>query len=53
MVLFSSSAAVATAVFFSYVGKYWSTALSPHSTKDWVALETFDMKTRIEWTSTE
>jgi len=35
--------------FFSYVGKYWSTALFPAlQQKDWVALETFDMKTRIE-----
>jgi VWFA-related protein len=35
--------------FFAYVGKYWSTALFPSlQQKDWVALETFDMKTRIE-----
>jgi len=34
---------------FAYVGKYWSTALFPQlQQKDWVALETFDMKTRIE-----
>src|SRR5260221_5097367 len=35
--------------FFAYVGKYWSTALFPSlQQKDWVALETFDMRTRIE-----
>jgi VWFA-related protein len=35
--------------FFAYVGKYWSTALFPSlQQKDWVALETFDMKSRIE-----
>src|SRR5258706_2254519 len=35
--------------FFAYVGKYWSTALFPSlQPKDWIALETFDMKTRIE-----
>src|SRR6266849_9323943 len=35
--------------FFAYVGKYWSTALFPSlQQKDWIALETFDMKTRIE-----
>src|SRR6266851_5243833 len=35
--------------FFAYVGKYWSTALfASLQLKDWVALETFDMKTRIE-----
>ena len=35
--------------FFAYIGKYWSTALfSSLQQKDWVALETFDMKTRIE-----
>jgi VWFA-related protein len=35
--------------FFAYVGKYWSTALFPAlQQKDWVALETFDMRTRIE-----
>src|SRR5689334_4152733 len=35
--------------FFAYVGKYWSTALFPSlQQKDWVALETFDMKTRVE-----
>jgi VWFA-related protein len=35
--------------FFAYVGKYWSTALFPSlQAKDWIALETFDMKTRIE-----
>ena len=35
--------------FFAYVGKYWSTALFPNlQPKDWIALETFDMKTRIE-----
>jgi VWFA-related protein len=35
--------------FFAYVGKYWSTALFPQlQQKDWIALETFDMKTRIE-----
>jgi VWFA-related protein len=35
--------------FFAYVGKSWSTALFPTlQQKDWVALETFDMRTRIE-----
>jgi VWFA-related protein len=35
--------------FFAYIGKYWSTALfSSLQQKDWVALETFDMKTRVE-----
>jgi VWFA-related protein len=35
--------------FFGYLGKYWSTALFPAlQQKDWVALETFDMKSRIE-----
>src|SRR6266436_4914561 len=35
--------------FFANVGKYWSTALFPALLqKDWVALETFDMKTRVE-----
>jgi len=35
--------------FFAYVGKYWSTALFPALLqKDWVALETFDMRTRVE-----
>jgi VWFA-related protein len=35
--------------FFAYMGKFWSTALFPSlQQKDWVALETFDMKTRIE-----
>jgi len=35
--------------FFAYIGKYWSTALFPQlQQKDWIALETFDMKTRIE-----
>jgi VWFA-related protein len=35
--------------FFAYVGKYWSTALFPAlQQKDWIALETFDMKTHLE-----
>jgi VWFA-related protein len=35
--------------YFAYMGKYWSTALFPNlQQKDWIALETFDMKTRIE-----
>jgi VWFA-related protein len=35
--------------FFSQVGKYWATALFPSlQPKDWIALETFDMKSRIE-----
>jgi VWFA-related protein len=35
--------------FFAYFGKYWSSALFPALLqKDWVALETFDMKTRVE-----
>ena len=35
--------------FFAYMGKFWSGALFPTlQQKDWVALETFDMKTRIE-----
>jgi VWFA-related protein len=35
--------------FYAYIGQYWATALFPQlQQKDWVALETFDMKTRIE-----
>jgi len=35
--------------FFAYLGKYWADAFFPNlQQKDWVALETFDMKTRIE-----
>ena len=35
--------------FFSYFSRYWSQYLFPNlQQKDWVALETFDMKTRIE-----
>jgi VWFA-related protein len=35
--------------YFAYIGKYWATALFPNlKPKDWIALETFDMKTRIE-----
>jgi len=35
--------------FFAYLGRFWSTALFPTlQQKDWVALETFDMRTRIE-----
>src|SRR6266446_6014973 len=35
--------------FFSYYSRYWSDAFLPQlQQKDWVALETFDMKTRIE-----
>ncbi len=35
--------------YFAYLGKYWSTALfGALQQKDWIALETFDMKTRIE-----
>ena len=35
--------------FFSYFSKYWSQYLfSNLQQKDWIALETFDMKTRIE-----
>jgi VWFA-related protein len=35
--------------FFAQIGRYWSTALFPQlQQKDWIALETFDMKTRIE-----
>jgi VWFA-related protein len=35
--------------YFAYIAKYWSDALFPNlQQKDWVALETFDMKTRIE-----
>jgi VWFA-related protein len=35
--------------YFAYIGKYWSSALFPQlQQKDWIALETFDMKTRIE-----
>src|SRR5690242_1134524 len=34
---------------FAYIGKYWASALFPQlQQKDWVALETFDMRTRIE-----
>jgi VWFA-related protein len=35
--------------WFSYQAKYWADALFPNlNQKDWIALETFDMKTRIE-----
>jgi VWFA-related protein len=35
--------------FFSYYSRYWADAFLPNlQQKDWVALETFDMKTRIE-----
>ena len=35
--------------YFSYVGKYWTDALFPNLKKDdWVALVTFDMKTKLE-----
>ena len=35
--------------YYAYIGKYWASALFPQlQQKDWVALETFDMKTRIE-----
>ena len=35
--------------YFAYIAKYWADALFPNlQQKDWVALETFDMKTRIE-----
>jgi VWFA-related protein len=35
--------------FFSYYAKYWSEAFFPYlQQKDWVALETFDIKTRLE-----
>ena len=35
--------------FFGYIAKYWSGALFPSlQQKDWIALETFDMKTRVE-----
>jgi VWFA-related protein len=35
--------------FFAYYAKYWADALFPNlQQQDWVALETFDMKTRIE-----
>jgi len=35
--------------YFAYLGKYWSQALFPQlQQKDWIALETFDMKTRVE-----
>jgi VWFA-related protein len=35
--------------FFGYTAKFWSTALFPNLGKqDWVALETFDMRPRIE-----
>src|SRR6266446_1578767 len=35
--------------YFAYIGKYWSTALfGALQPKDWIALETFDMKPRIE-----
>lgn len=34
---------------FAYYGKYWSQYLFPQlKQQDWVALETFDMKTRVE-----
>ena len=35
--------------YFGYMSKYWATALFPAlKQKDWVALETFDMRTRLE-----
>ncbi|OLC92527.1 MAG: hypothetical protein AUH86_18815 [Acidobacteria bacterium 13_1_40CM_4_58_4] len=35
--------------YFAYIAKYWADALFPNlQQKDWVALETFDMKTRLE-----
>jgi VWFA-related protein len=35
--------------WFSYVAKYWTDALFPQlKQQDWLALETFDMKTRVE-----
>jgi VWFA-related protein len=35
--------------FFAYQGKYWADAFFPQlKPQDWVALETFDMKTRLE-----
>src|SRR6266436_2878992 len=35
--------------WFAMYGKYWADALFPNlQPKDWVALETFDMKTRLE-----
>jgi len=35
--------------YFAYLGKYWAQALFPQlQQKDWVALETFDMKTHLE-----
>jgi VWFA-related protein len=35
--------------WFAYYAKYWADALFPNlQAKDWVALETFDMKTRLE-----
>jgi VWFA-related protein len=35
--------------YFAYIAKYWVDALFPNlQQKDWVALETFDMRTRIE-----
>ena len=35
--------------FFSYYSRYWSDAFLPQlQQKDWVALETFDMRTHIE-----
>lgn len=35
--------------FLAYTGKYWSQYLLPQlQQKDWIALETFDMKTRVE-----
>ena len=35
--------------YMAYLGKYWSQALLPVlQQKDWIALETFDMKTHLE-----
>jgi VWFA-related protein len=35
--------------WFAYYAKYWADALFPNlQQKDWVALETFDMRTRLE-----
>lgn len=35
--------------YIAYLGKYWSQYLLPQlQQKDWIALETFDLKTRVE-----
>jgi len=38
--------------WFAYQAKYWADAFFPNlKQKDWVALVTFDMKSRVKWIS--